>query len=152
MNSDGHMAEGKEVLIREGLFHLSEGSGDRDYLIGSQCRICKNIFFPRKMVCPACMLDNSMEELPLSTRGKVDSYAILQVAPTGFIAPYIVAYIDLPEGITLFSLITGCEPREDAFQIGDEVELVIEKIKEDEKGSDVIGYKFRPIKKSRRTT
>ena len=42
-------------------------------------------------------------------------------------------------------LISGCPPVEDCLHIGMEVELVIDKIREDEQGNEVIGYKFRPV-------
>jgi len=64
----------------------------------------------------------------------------------GFPAPYIQAYVDIEEEPLIFSLITGCEAKEGALEIGDEVELVIEKITQDDEGNDAIGYKFRPIK------
>jgi len=95
------------------------------------------------------MKEDTMEETPLSRRGKIDTFSVVRVAPTGFEAPYIQAFVDLPEGPRVFSLITGCEPSEDALKEGQEVELVIEKITEDEKGNELIGYKFRPVGKDR---
>ncbi len=86
-----------------------------------------------------------MEEVPLSRRGTIDTFTVVHVAPTGFKAPYIQAYVDLPEGPRIFSLITGCDPLGTDLRDGAEVELVIEKIREDEKGNDLIGYKFRPV-------
>ena len=87
-----------------------------------------------------------MEETPLSTRGRVYSFTVAHVAPPGFVAPYLQAFIDLPEGPRIFSLISGVEPTPDAMENGMKVELVIEKIRDNEKGEEVIGYKFRPIK------
>ena len=86
-----------------------------------------------------------MEEVPLSKRGRIDTFSVVRVAPVGFEAPYIQAFVDLPEGPRIFALITGCEPAEGALREGDEVELVIDKIVEDEKGNERIGYKFRPV-------
>lgn len=91
------------------------------------------------------MKDDALEEVPLSTRGKIDTFSVVHVAPAGFKAPYIQAFVDLPEGPRIFSIITGCEPSEDAIKEGDEVELVVEKIADDEKGNELIGYKFRPV-------
>ena len=88
-----------------------------------------------------------MEEVPLSTRGAIDTFTVIHVAPLGFKAPYVQAFVNLPEGVRIFSLITGCDPLQNDLKDGSEVELVIEKIREDEKGNDLIGYKFRPVKK-----
>lgn len=137
--------EKKRLPILPGMFHEASSPTDRSYLIGSKCRACGRVFFPRRPVCRVCMTDDTMEETPLSTRGKIDTFTVVQVAPLGFKAPYIQAYVDLPEGPRVFSLITGCEPSENALKEGQEVELVIDKVTEDEKGNDLIGYKFRPI-------
>ncbi len=37
-----------------------------------------------------------------------------------------------------------------SFEVGDEVELVVGKIREDEKGDEIIGYKFQLPKEGRR--
>jgi uncharacterized OB-fold protein len=86
-----------------------------------------------------------MEEILLSNQGRLYCYSIARVAPLGFTPPYILGYIDLDEGIRIYSQITGCEPREDALFIGSKMEMVLEKIREDESGNELIGYKFKPI-------
>jgi len=87
-----------------------------------------------------------MEEVSLGSRGVVDTFSVLHADAPGFKAPYVVAYILLPAGVRVFSPITGCDPSEGSLAIGDEVELVIEKIREDDRGNEVRGYKFRPIR------
>ena len=67
------------------------------------------------------------------------------MAPEGFEAPYITGKTDLPEKVRIFSVITGCEPREDALEIGMEMEMVFEPLRKDKDGNDLIGYKFRPL-------
>jgi len=34
-----------------------------------------------------------------------------------------------------------------ALETGDEMELVIEKITQDDEGNDIIGYKFKPVER-----
>jgi uncharacterized OB-fold protein len=82
----------------------------------------------------------------LSGKGKVDSFSISYVAPPGFSAPYIQSWIELVEGPRIFSLITGCEPSEQALEIGMDVEFVVGKVAEDEDGNDLLCYQFRPIR------
>ena len=86
-----------------------------------------------------------MTEIPLSRRAKLNSFALLQHTPRGFPAPAFHASVELPEGPRLFTTITGCPLEEDALKVGQEVELVIEKLTEDEAGNQVIGWKFRPV-------
>lgn len=131
--------------IKVGLFYEPRSPNEKPFLIGSKCILCGYVAFPQRPICPLCIREGTMNEIALSTRGKINSFTISRVAPVGFKAPYIQALVDLPEGPRIFSLISGCEPSEDALKIGSEVELVIERICEDEEGTEIIGYKFRPI-------
>ncbi len=71
----------------------------------------------------------------------------MQVGLPDFPAPYIIGYVMMKEGAKIFTLITGCEPRDDALKLGEEMELVIEKIKEDKQGNSLIGWKFKPTRR-----
>jgi uncharacterized OB-fold protein len=84
-----------------------------------------------------------MQETALSRRGVIETFTVSYVAPPGFKAPYLQAYVRLPEGPRVFSILAAQEGEVD---MGTEVELVIEKLAEDEQGNDLIGYKFRPVK------
>jgi uncharacterized OB-fold protein len=136
----------RQIPIREGLFYQPSSSNEQPYLIGNKCKLCGYVSFPQRAVCPMCLKQGTMEETAIGRRGKINSFTVSRVAAPGFAAPYIQAYVDLAEGPRIFSLITGCEPSEQAVEIGTAVELVIEKICEDEHGNDLMGYKFRPIK------
>lgn len=118
----------------------------KPYLIGSRCRFCSYVAFPKKVVCPACVTKGSMEEIELSSKGRIDTFSVLHVGAPGFSVPYIVAYVVLPEGPRVFSMINGCEPSEKSLEVGTDVELIIGKIHDDEQGNEIIGYKFRPIR------
>ena len=131
--------------LKKELVHFPSSHEDRPYLIGSRCKICNRVFFPKKDICLVCMKEGVTEDIPLSRRGKIYSYFCSDTAPLGFTPPHLGAFIDLPEGVRVFSLITAVEPKEEALEIGDEVELVIEKIGENEAGDEIIGYKFKPI-------
>ncbi len=97
------------------------------------------------MVCPSCLRDDATEEIALSRRGKLYTFSINRVAPEGFKAPYVTGKVDLPEKVRIFSVITGCEPNEAALHIGMDMEVVFEPLRKDEKGDDLISYKFRPV-------
>jgi uncharacterized OB-fold protein len=58
-----------------------------------------------------------------------------------FQPPYAIGWIELPEGIRIFSQIRGWQ--EHSLKIGMEMELAIEKLW-DEGEKEVIGYTFRP--------
>ena len=59
--------------------------------------------------------------------------------------PSIQAYINLKDGPRIWSLVTGCDPSDDALTIGMDMEMVIAKVKEDEEGNDLISYQFKPV-------
>lgn len=135
----------KRKFIRDGLFYQPTSPDEKPHLIGTKCRVCGYSAFPKRPVCPWCLKEGTMDEVALSSRGRINSFTIARVAPLGFKAPYIAAFIDLPEGPRLFSIITGCEPSEEALDIGKEAELLIDKIGDDEEGNELIGYMFRPV-------
>lgn len=147
MNSEPKSVRQKP--IKEGLFHQPQSPHDNPYLIGSRCDLCGYVAFPKRVICPTCLKEGTMKETRLSTRGKINTFTISHVAPLGFKAPYVQSWVDLPEGPRVFSMITGVEPVEEALHIGMEVELVIDKIRDDEDGTEIIGYKFRPVQKAK---
>jgi len=140
-----------EIPIKKGLFHKPEKQGEAPYLIGARCSICGYTSFPRKIVCPRCRRDDCMEEIELGERAKLETFAVMQVGTRDFPPPYIVAYVRTKEGVSIFTIVTDCEAREDALEIGEEMELVIEKIKEDESGNCLLGWKYKPVRVRRKS-
>lgn len=138
----------KDKNISKGLFILPGGSLEEGYLLGTKCIHCGTVTFPRWVVCPNCLRDDTMKEIPLSKGGKLYSFSVNQMAPEGFEAPYITGRVELPEKIRIFAVITGCEPVEEALQIGMDMELVFEPLRKDEEGANLVGYKFKPLKKN----
>jgi uncharacterized OB-fold protein len=147
---EGEMMAGKEtekkvIPIKVGWFHIPTSPEDKPYLIGSRCEHCGFISFPKTTICRSCMRDDTMREVHIGRKGKLDTFTISMQGPPGFATPYIQAFVTLEEGIRVFTIIEGCEPEPDAMELGQELELVIGKIKTDEHGNDVIGWKFRPV-------
>ena len=56
----------------------------------------------------------------------------------------MLGIVQLPDGSEVFSLITGCEIKDDALMIRQEMELIIDKISDNDEGNKIIGWKFRP--------
>ena len=131
-------------VVREGLFDWPSVS---PALIGHRCKVCKNVFFPRRFICPECFEEGTLEEIHLSTKGRLYTFSVLERGPLGFDPPYAVGYIDLPEGFRIYSLLTAESMEE--LRIGMEMELVIEKIRQDSEGNEIIGYKFKPTGEDR---
>lgn len=82
-------------------------------LLIQRCQDCgKAIFYPRS-ICPHCMSDR-IEWVRASGRGKVYSYTVVRRAPEQFAAetPYVVALVDLDEGVRMTTRVTGCPPEQ----------------------------------------
>lgn len=133
----------KQVPIKEGLFKLPS-NGDPGSLIGSRCKACGEFFHPPRAVCVSCFSED-LEEVGLSRRGQIFSFTIGRVGdPTAPVkAPFLTAQVELPEKVSVLSLITGIDF--DKVKIGTEVELYFWKTGEDDKGNDVMAYAFRPV-------
>lgn len=129
------------LLVREGLFDFPS---EKPSLIGNRCKLCGNVFFPRRFICPDCFEEGTLQTVHLGRRGKLYTFCILERGPLGFDAPYAVGYIDLPEGLRIYSILT--EASIERLKIGMEMELVIEKIRIDLEGNEIIGYKFKPVR------
>jgi uncharacterized OB-fold protein len=136
----------KRIPVEEGLFYQPISPGEKPYLIGAKCTRCGNIAFPGIPVCPRCGIKDTMEEYHLGERGKIDSFTVVWSPLPGFKAPSIQSLIKLDEGLTIWSLMTGCEPGEDALEIGMDVELVIDKVREDEEGNEIVSFQYRPVR------
>lgn len=136
----------KQIPIEEGLFHVPASAGDKPYLIGSKCGTCNLVTFPKREVCPRCVKIGTMAEYHIYGKGRLNTFSIVNAALPGFKAPSIQAYVDLDEGPRIWSLITGVVPDPALLRIGMELELVVEKVREDREGNEYISYQFRPVK------
>ena len=134
-----------DILLKENWIKPPQKKGDAPHLLGGQCTVCGFCCFPFRATCSKCRRDDSMQEIALGPRAKLETFALMQVGPPDIPAPYIMAYVRTKEGALIFTLVTGCEIKEDAVHLGQEMELVLEKIKEDENGNNLIGWKFRPV-------
>ena len=73
----------------------------RQNLVGTQCQDCGFKLFPPSTVCPEC-LSEKMIPLRIGTTGKLYCYTKVHIAPSSWVVPYIIGYVDMPEGVRLF--------------------------------------------------
>lgn len=99
-------------------------------LLIQQCEDCnKYIFFPR-IVCPSCM-SNKIKWVESSGKGKVYSFTVARRnRHPAFVdkVPYIVALIELEEGVRMMSNLVNVEVEDVKCDMP--VEVVFEKIDE----------------------
>ncbi len=89
-----------------------------------RCTACERFQFYPRIVCSHCGAD-SFEWQAVSGRGTVASFTVVRrgISPA-YVAPYVVALIDLEEGPRLMSTVVGCEP--EAVQVGAAVTVQFE--------------------------
>jgi uncharacterized OB-fold protein len=124
-------------LFRDDVLVEVDGS---PHLLGSRCPNCGDVRFPKASACPTCQTPGEeLTELPLSRHGRVHTFTRVHRAPAPFRAPYVLAFVQLPEGPRVFCQL-DCPP--DADVMDRAVELVVGPLYEED-GEEVHGYKFR---------
>jgi uncharacterized OB-fold protein len=81
-------------------------SGDGLALLGQQCRDCGKLLFPKTGVCPSCR-STELGDHAMPRQGILYSWSVVHVAPKPWITPYVIGYVDLPNGVRVFSHIGG---------------------------------------------
>lgn len=133
----------KKVPIKEGLWSAE----NPPRLIGSRCNTCGEVFFPKvgDGICANCQSD-SLQEITLSRRGKIYSHTVVMQRPPVYYqgeVPYGLGFVELPEGVRVETLFTGCNF--DDLRVGMEVEMLVDTLHEEEDGTEITCYKFKPV-------
>jgi uncharacterized OB-fold protein len=111
------------------------------FLIGSRCGNCGAHFFPVREACAGC-LHGDLETVRFSTTATLYTYSVVRQSTPQFEVPYALGYVDLPEGVRVLSQLTGRDPED--YELGMDMELVVEPFGTDEEGNEMAGYRFRP--------
>ena len=110
-------------------------------LEAGMCKQCRHISFPPRLVCPKCK-SKTFETVKWSRQGKTLKFTISRDASfkSSKETPYVVAIIELHEGVRLTSQVADCDVNK--VEIGDKVKLVFRKIQDEGKsGLHCYGYK-----------
>jgi uncharacterized OB-fold protein len=88
------------------------------------CTDCEQPFWYPREVCPAC-LGSAIDWKEASGRGVVYACTVEHTAQTPALeAPYVVALVELDEGVRLMTNVVGCPP--DQVAVGDRVQVTWE--------------------------
>jgi uncharacterized protein len=137
-------------ILNPDSLRIPEEPGATPCLLGNRCAKCGTVVFPKMPVCPSCRMTGTMEEIELGRTGKLYSHAIAHVAPKGFAAPFFQAFVDLPEGPRIFSLVGAeCPVEQGVLEDGMEMRLVIEPVAESAERSGQLTYKYVPARSTR---
>ena len=133
------------VPIAEGLI---AGTAAAPQLVGSRCRRCGTVTFPRQASCPRCTSED-VEERRLRRRGTLWSWTVQRfppkappyaVEPADDFEPYGVGYVELPGEVRVEARLTEADPAR--LRIGMPMELTLIPAPG---RSDAVTFAFRPI-------
>ncbi|HZJ46774.1 MAG TPA: Zn-ribbon domain-containing OB-fold protein [Pyrinomonadaceae bacterium] len=112
----------------------------RHQLLLQRCSSCRKFRFYPRSHCPYCSSE-LFEWQPASGRGTVYSFTVIHRSPSSSFrdkVPYVLALIDLQEGVRMMTNVIECEP--DAVEIGMPVEVAFEDLNE-----SISLPQFRPV-------
>jgi uncharacterized protein len=131
--------------------HLFEWPSQDARLIGSECRDCGVITFPRQNTCPGCCGSNIVPRR-LAKSGRLWTWTTQEFLPKPPYAvarsaeqfvPFKLGYIELPGEVLIESRITA--PANQALAIGMPMRLTFEVLFTDEAGVEVMSFAFAPV-------
>jgi len=111
----------------------------RHALMLQQCDECGRFRFYPRAICPFC-LSEKLQWRQVSGRGVIYSFTVIYRPPSPAFhdqVPYVLALIDLPEGVRMMSNIIGCHPKD--VYVGMPVVVTFEEVSD-----EITLPKFRP--------
>ena len=114
--------QGREMLEQRDFVPVADGlitgTAAEPRLIGSECRSCGTVTFPRQSSCPKCTSQDVVERL-LAREGTLWSWTIQCFPPKSppyagereDFEPYGVGYVELPGEVRVEALLTDNDPR-----------------------------------------
>jgi len=112
----------------------------RHELILKECLSCGMHRFVSRLFCPRCQAEET-RWVKGSGKGEVYTYTVMHQPYHPAFAPdlpYVVAIIELEEGVRLISNVIGCRPQE--VDVGMKVEVVFDDVTD-----EVTLPKFKPV-------
>jgi uncharacterized OB-fold protein len=113
-------------------------------LEAARCTKCGKIHYPPRRICDACG-SRDFEQAKLPFTGKLATYTVIRVAPSGFEdeAPFAIGVVELDNGVRLQCQVVDCDF--DQLKVGLPVKLEFRRIQQDgEAGMIHYGHKAVP--------
>ncbi len=113
-------------------------------LIGSECKNCGKIYFPKRSLCPVCRRQSlgKMADRSICRKGEIYTFTVIYDAPdcNNRLKPYAAAMIRTDDGVMVTGQIADADLNE--IKIGMRVRAVLRKLDSDG-ASGVIHYGFK---------
>ena len=100
---------------------------EKNKMSSTQCKNCKTKYFPPQMDCHKC-LDSKMKWIKLDTKGILETYTHVMMAPTSFInkIPYTIGIGTTKDDIKILAWIIDVPYNE--IEIGMKLKIIIKEI------------------------
>ncbi len=138
-------APAQRVPIEPGFFAIPDDPEAAPRLLGSRCRDCGEVLFPRRAICARC-LHPELEDVELGPRGTLYTWTWVHFPLFGTLRAdaggYGVGQIDLPEGPRVQAVLSGGQGD---FRIGMDMVLELETLRENKQGQQVVIFRFAPL-------
>lgn len=109
-----------------------------------RCTDCKTFRVPPRPMCGGCQSLN-WDYVVSSGHGTVYSFVMPKYPPLPFLEyPYVVALIELDEGVRIVSNLCDIEP--EAIEVGMPVEVFYETFEALPSGEELVLHQFRPTR------
>ena len=124
-------------MVHEGLFTDTA-------LLGSRCRSCHSVLFPRADSCTYCSAEDP-DPVELSANGTLWSWTAVTASPPGYEGevPFGIGIVELPEGVRVITRLTESDPA--SLHAGRAMEFRVVRLHSDAEGNDVVTYAFAPV-------
>ena len=114
---DSSHSPGPKVLPDNARFWEAAAKGE---LLMPRCLACGEFHWYPRRHCPFCFSDQ-IEWVQSAGKGSIYSFSVMRKADGG---PYVIAYVELDEGVTVLSNIVAIEP--DQVEVGGKVRVVFQ--------------------------
>jgi uncharacterized OB-fold protein len=124
--------------------------GDRPHLVGCECDVCGEVYFPAATSCTRC-LSSRMKPRNLGRDGTLWSWTIQEFLPKPpydsgetpeTFRPYGVGYVEMASGIKVESRLTVADPTQ--LRIGMPLELTLVPYRVADDGRETHTFAFAP--------
>lgn len=131
----------KQVMFKEGLMDF-EADGS-PYLRATRCKSCGQVYFPAREMCTECY-STDMEPVALKD-AEIHVHSVVNIGVKGFKTPYILAWVTFEEGVRIVAQIDYPTEKAEELKVGQKLKVSYGCLRELEDGTQVMGYKFKPV-------
>ena len=137
-----HLPPNCELLSENSVFPEANGGIS---LRGGCCLSCGHIAYPVFSVCANCLSEECVDH-KFTGKGKIYASTLMHVGPPNWKTPFVVAFVDLQEGIRVFGHVSADDTT--SADIGRPVTVELKELTHSAAEPRIFTYSFRPMPSS----